>query len=131
MALISAPQRKYLAAHPIALWLSLAIAVSGAIQLVRPELVASSPVALALPEWLRLIFASVYLIAGLACVFGLVRGRPKWEAAGDALVASVLVVQFAAALHLFGTDVIGTALVTALLGVGFAQRSIHLARGGY
>lgn len=121
----------YLRSHWVIFCFVIAIAVSGFLQIFLPGTVADSAVSNALPQWLKTIFSAVYLVAGILSLIGLLVFKPKFEAAGASLIASVLSVQFGATIYLFGFRIVGSSIIVALLAVGFWLRSRALAQYGY
>lgn len=131
MHIVPPAQRDYLADHKLALWFSIAVMVAGLFYLLTPTLVAESAVSRVLPHGLKLLFSFNYALGGILSVYGLVRGRPKPEAAGMALLASALLVQFGAAFYLLGIHVIGSTSIILLFAIGCWQRSASLVHRGH
>lgn len=127
---MKSPQRQYLFAHPLAIWFSIGVTITGMVALAFPHLADQSAVSLALPDWLEKIFNILLTIGGFMSTLGIVSGKPKYEAAGMALLSGAFLSFFSSIIYLRVNNV-ASAVFLFTLAVGCAQRSIHLARRGY
>jgi hypothetical protein len=122
-------RRAYVRAHPVALWLSVGFAVAGAIQALDSSLAGQSAAELALPHWLHVLYGLVYSVGGFLSAFGIARYRRNLEAAGMAMMASGLVVQFLSIIYVLPGSALA-AIFLPTLAIGFALRVRYLINVG-
>lgn len=124
-------KRIYRREHPIAIWLTLGIAVTGFVALLFPDTVNQTAISLALPHWLRQMFYLSYTVGGTVAAIGLLTVNHKFEAAGLTLLASALLAQYIAvvytALDISPRSVWSSTFVLAL-AIGCGSRALLLVR---
>jgi hypothetical protein len=130
MRFIPAHQRSYLQSHPLAIWLSLGIAFTGCVNLILPDLSESS-VALVLPPLLVMVFNLTWAAGGALSAIGLLRGKPKIEAAGMSLLASGLFSLFVSVFYVRPLAALSSAPFVVTLAIGCFLRSRHLTCHAY
>lgn len=91
--------RLYRRDHPLAIWFCLGIAFIGLLTLIFPDAVEQSATSLALGETLRKLFYVCYALGGTLGALGLLSVRHRLEAAGMAMLASTMTVQFVAIVY--------------------------------
>jgi hypothetical protein len=121
--------RPYVAAHPLALWLSLGIAFVGAFNLLFPGLSESSA-SLVYPGWLLIAFNVTWLTGGAASAYGLLRGKRRFEAAGMSLLSGGMATIYVSAAILI-PYAWATSMFVLFLAIGCALRARALVRTGY
>lgn len=114
-------KRFYRRQHPLAICLSLSIAIIGIATLLDPGVASSSATYAALPEWLRRAFNVTYALGGGLAFAGLIRVSHRTEAAGMAILASGLLVQWAAVMYVLPVTWVTASFILAL-AVGCAGR---------
>lgn len=114
--------KAYRREHPLAIWFSIGIAFIGLVTILFPDSVEQSAVTLALPELVRKLFNVFYATGGLFATIGLLRIRHSLEAAGMALLASTLFVQWASIIYLRPTSII-SAFFVLTLAIGCGRRA--------
>lgn len=123
-------QRAYVASHPLGLWVSLGIAISGYINILQPHLTEESVVALIFSPLVLVAFNAVWAMGGTLSFIGMARGRHHVEAAGMALLASGLLSYFLAIVSVRASSALA-ALFLPALAIGCALRAHHLTTHGY
>jgi hypothetical protein len=123
-------QRAYVASHPLGLWVSAGIAISGWINLIAPSLTSESVVALIFPQVVLYVFNAVWAVGGTMATGGLLRGKRKVEAAGMTLLASGLGSYFLAVVSVRATSALAAVFIVTL-AIGCALRAKHLTSHGY
>lgn len=122
----------YLWTHPLALGIGISCAVSGALFILAPSLflVRESPIGIFLPgpgEW---AWALMRTIGGVFITYGILRGKPRFEASGCMLAATVITLN---GIALFSVDnpALGISGVTIVsLGLSlFARGAVLVAEG--
>jgi hypothetical protein len=126
VTLIPHKQRAYIASHPVVFWFCLGMMLVGALSLIDPSLTDQSATAQLLPDWVRKVFNVTYMIGGGASAIGIARGMLKLEAAGMALLATGLLVNFIVYVWLVHASAVSGVFILTL-AIGCAQRSWHLA----
>ncbi len=127
---ILSTQRAYLASHPLAFWLAVGIALTGYINLFAPSLTGETASSVVFSSFVLFLFNIAWAGGGTFVAVGLLRGRPKIEGAGQAVLASALFSYFLAVIAA-RPSFAATALFILCLGVGCAFRAVHLATHGY
>ncbi len=128
--LVARGQRAYVASHPLGVWLSIGIAVTGWINVLAPSLSRETSSSIVFDPLILFAFNGIWAVGGSLCVFGLLRGRRKVEGAGMSLLASALATYYLAIIVIRPTAAI-TAVFILALAIGCAKRAFHLATHGY
>lgn len=123
-------QREYLRSHPGWPWVMVGILLSGIVGLVAPEAVAGSVIALVLPKPLLIAFNIVWVVGGGLGTFGIVRGHPRAEVPGLALIAGGLVSYYIAIVSVRAVGALQV-LFILWLAVGCVVRAVRLVHCGY
>ncbi len=131
-------QEAYVRDHPVALWFSIGILLTGLAQVFIPGASETTATSLAFPDWLETVFSATWIIGGALGAVGMLRGRAKLEASGFALLATGLTLDLIALIYLayavtpaLPLRVAPVAFLVAL-AIGFWQRASHLAsRSGH
>ena len=130
LAFIPPSHRAYLASHPLAVGLSIGIALTGYVNILFPQWTTESSAQIVLPSLILLLFNLSWVIGGTLSTFGLLRGKPKVEGAGMSLLAAGLLANYIAFVYLRPEAAItGSFILTLAIACGFRAR--HLARHSY
>lgn len=114
--------RTYRREHPLAIWFSLSIAFIGLVLLVDPDQGTQSATAQALPELLLKAFNLGYFVGGAFASYGLIRVVHRAEAAGMAVLSSVLATQYVSIIYVLPSAWL-TATFVAGLAIGCGRRA--------
>src|SRR5687767_111049 len=80
----------YIRAHRWAQWIAASSVALGLVLVFAPVAAAHSPAFEVMPAWAVVAWGAFYAFGGGATLYGLMRGHPKYEAAGSALLASAI-----------------------------------------
>lgn len=128
-SLVPPSHRAYLASHPLAVGLSVGIALTGYVNVLFPEWTESSA-QLILPPFILLLFNVTWTVGGTLSALGLLRAKPKVEGAGMSLLAAGLLANYLAFVYVRPeAAVTGSFILT--LAVACAFRAVHLTRHSY
>lgn len=116
-------RRQYVRSHPLAVWFSLGIALYGGITLIANPMTAPSTT---LPDWQLITFRVTWLVGGVLAWYGINRGRSKPEAAGMVLLATGLIVNFLAVMHLNVELGWPAGLFLVPLAIGCVRRALYI-----
>jgi hypothetical protein len=129
-AMIANTQRAYISSHPLALRFSLGLFIVGLVSLVAPQTIEQTATSMALPEWLQIGFRLTWTLGGAASVWGIIRGRRAFEAAGMTLIATGLAIDYLAIVSVRWQSAL-PGLFILFLAEGCFQRTRHLRKNGY
>lgn len=127
--LVPPSHRAYLASHPLAVGLSIGIALTGYINVLFPDWTESSARVI-LPSFILLMFNLTWMVGGSLSAIGLLRAKPKVEGAGMSLLAAGLLANYIAFVYVRPeAAVTGSFILT--LSIACAFRARHLTRHSY
>lgn len=128
-SLVPHSHRAYIASHPLAVGLSIGIALTGYVNIFFPAWTESSA-QLVLPAFVLLMFNLTWMVGGTLSAIGLLRAKPKVEGAGMSLLAAGLLANYIAFVYLRPEAAItGSFILTLAVACGFRAR--HLTRHSY
>ena len=119
-------RHSYLREHPLALWFSIGAIVTGLPLLVAPFLADSSSALELLPPWAIFLWAASYALGGLLSLIGMVKLKPRLEAAGMTLLASALSVTVISIIAARGPGALLSVAFLLTLAIGCASRAYFL-----
>jgi len=133
MNIVAPGQRAYISSHPLALWFSIGFGLVGILALLFPGSIEQTAASTTLPAWLTKVLYITFAVGGISSVFGIVRGRPDFEALGMSLFSSGLIVNFIAIASLAGLGAVSLtgAVFLVALAIGCFGRVLALTRRGY
>jgi hypothetical protein len=111
--------RAYRREHPLAIWFCLSIAFIGIVTLLAPSQAGTSATSMALPPALLKAFNLGYFIGGALAAYGLIRAVRRAEAAGMAILSSVLLTQYVSIIYVLPSAwLTGTFVLSLAIGCG-------------
>lgn len=122
--------RLYRRMHPLAIWFSLGISFIGFVTLVFPSAAEQSSTTAAIPSDVLKLFNLAYFAGGAIALLGLLRVVHRLEAAGMAILSSVLFIQWASILVVRPSAWLTATFVLAL-AIGCGRRCWILAQGDF
>lgn len=123
-------QRAYVGSHPLGVWLSVGIAVTGYVNIFAPNLSGESSASIVFSPLVLLMFNFAWAGGGTMSLVGLLRGKRRLEGAGMSLLAGGMLSLFFAFLSLRPASALAGLFILAL-GIGCALRARHLATHAY
>lgn len=127
---VARSQHAYVASHPLGVWLSIGIAVTGLVNMFAPGLTEESSSTIVFSPFVLFLFNLTWALGGSLSVFGLLRGRRKVEGAGMSMLSAGMLSLFLAIISL-KPDAAVTASFILAIGIGCGLRARHLATHGY
>jgi len=127
---VAKSQRAYVGSHPLGLWLSLGIAITGVVNIIAPDLGGESSATVTFSPLVLLLFDIAWAAGGTLSFIGLVRGKRKLEGAGMSMLAGGMLSLFLAIFSLRPASALA-GLFILCLGIGCALRALHLATHAY
>ena len=122
-------QRPVLRAHPLAFWFSLGVVLSGVVAFVHPA--ANGAPGLALPDVLLAVFQASWTGGGALGVFGITRGKARYEAAGMTLLSASFIAYFLSIVYVLPASAWSGGFIVAI-AIGCGRRAWMLThRNGY